>query len=93
MQDVGPGSGPAGAFDDFGDGFVLGPARAGGEEVRVVVPARVRCARRIAFLTKDQPWPEIAPEGIAMFTGAPPSPGLVASLARLGLTNIVSYRI
>ena len=47
-------------------------------------------ARRIAFLTKDQPWPDNAPDGIAVFTGAPPSPVLIASLNRFGLTEIVS---
>ena len=49
-------------------------------------------ARRIAFLTKDQAWPDFAPEGIAMFTGSPPSPALAASLTRFGLTKIVSIR-
>ena len=49
-------------------------------------------ARRIAWLTKDQQWPDAAPEGIAVFTGPPPSPALVASLHRFGLTQIVSIR-
>ena len=49
-------------------------------------------ARRIAFLTKDQPWPDNAPESIAVFTGAPPSPVLITSLHRFGLTEIVSIR-
>ena len=47
-------------------------------------------ARRIAWLTRDQPWPAAAPEGIALFTGPPPAPALTASLARFGLTRIVS---
>jgi glutamate racemase len=46
-------------------------------------------ARRIATLTRDQEWPETAPEGVAVFTApvdiAPP---LRASLAALGLTRI-----
>ena len=45
-------------------------------------------ARRIASLTRDQPWPATAPKGIALFTGAPPAPALAASLARFGLTRI-----
>ena len=49
-------------------------------------------ARRIAFLTKDQAWPETAPEGIAVFTGSPPSSALAASLIRFGLMKIVSIR-
>ena len=42
-------------------------------------------ARRIAWLTREQPWPDAAPDGIAVFTGAPPSPELSASLVRFGL--------
>ena len=42
MQDVGAGAGPAGPFDDLGDGLVLGPARAGREERRVAVAARAK---------------------------------------------------
>ena len=49
-------------------------------------------ARRIASLTDGQPWPDIAPEGIALFTGGRPSSALAASLARFGLTDIASYR-
>ena len=49
-------------------------------------------ARRIASLTDGQPWPDIAPDGVALFTGGHPSPALTASLARFGLTSIVSYR-
>ncbi len=49
-------------------------------------------ARRIAFLTQGQPWPDKAPEGIAVFTGAPPSPALTASLNRFGLSKIASFR-
>ena len=49
-------------------------------------------ARRIASLTQGQHWPDTAPEGIAVFTGAPPSPALTASLARFGLSSIVSFR-
>lgn len=47
-------------------------------------------ARRIAWLSKDQPWPDAAPDGIAVFTGAPPSPALAASLRRFGLGTIAA---
>ncbi len=46
--------------------------------------------RRIASLTKGHPWPDTNPGGIALFTGAPPSPALAASLRRFGLTQIAS---
>ena len=49
-------------------------------------------ARRIAFLTGGQAWPETAPEGIAVFTGLAPTSALAASLSRFGLTKIVSIR-
>lgn len=45
-------------------------------------------ARRIAFLTENQPWPDHAPPGIAVFTGGPPSSALVATLANFGLARI-----
>jgi len=46
-------------------------------------------ARRIAYLTRDQQWPEAPAPGIAVFT-APidMEEGLKASLARFGLTQI-----
>ena len=47
-------------------------------------------ARRIAFLTEGQPWPDRSPPGIAVFTGAPPPEALAASLARFGLTEITT---
>jgi glutamate racemase len=45
-------------------------------------------ARRIAYLTRDQAWPDEPPDGIALFTGAPPPPALVRSLARYGLGDV-----
>ncbi len=45
-------------------------------------------ARRIAFLSKGQPWPDAPPPGIAVFTGGPPPATLVDSLASFGLTDI-----
>ena len=43
-------------------------------------------ARRIAYLTQDQPWPESVPDGIAIFTSAARAP-LASALARFGLTE------
>ena len=45
-------------------------------------------ARRIAYLTRDQLWPNQAPPGIFLATGAPPAEALVNSLARFGLREI-----
>lgn len=44
-------------------------------------------ARRIAYLTRDQQWPDVASEGVAVFT-APPPEGIRPALARYGLTDI-----
>ncbi|WP_037500185.1 glutamate racemase [Sphingomonas jaspsi] len=44
-------------------------------------------ARRIAYLTRGQPWPVEAPGGIAVFT-APPRPVLASALARFGLDEV-----
>jgi glutamate racemase len=48
-------------------------------------------ARRIAFLTQGQPWPDEAPPGIAVFTGGLPAPALVDALAGFGLTQIQTF--
>lgn len=45
-------------------------------------------ARRIAWLTRGQQWPDETPPGIAVFTGPPPAAVLVDSLAKFGLTRI-----
>ncbi len=45
-------------------------------------------ARRIAHLTRGQPWPVSSPAGIAVFTGAPPGKPLVKALASYGLTQV-----
>jgi glutamate racemase len=45
-------------------------------------------ARRIAWLTRGQDWPDEPPPGIALFTGAPPLPALIAALAEHGLTEL-----
>ena len=47
-------------------------------------------ARRIAWLTQGQAWPDTAPAGIAVFTGAPPAAALTASLRRFGLEIIAT---
>ena len=48
-------------------------------------------ARRIAFLTQGQPWPDEPPPGIAVFTGGRPSPALIEALAAFGLTDVQSF--
>jgi glutamate racemase len=45
-------------------------------------------ARRIAWLTRDQVWPQRQPGGIAIFTGAAPRAPLLSSLARFGLAEV-----
>ena len=47
-------------------------------------------ARRIAWLTRGQAWPDTAQHGIAVFTGPPPAQQLRDALARFGLTEIKS---
>ena len=44
-------------------------------------------ARRIAYLTQGQLWPEEQPPGIAIFTKAPP-PSLGNALARFGIEEV-----
>ena len=44
-------------------------------------------ARRIAFLTREQPWPNSPQPGIALFT-APPRALLLSELARFGLDEV-----
>lgn len=45
-------------------------------------------ARRIAYLTRGQPWPIQPAEGIALFTGPPPTKGLAGALGNYGLPRI-----
>ncbi|HYI43594.1 MAG TPA: glutamate racemase [Sphingomicrobium sp.] len=47
-------------------------------------------ARRIAYLTRGQPWPDAYPGGVAVFTGAPPGRPLLEALASYGLTEVVA---
>ena len=44
-------------------------------------------ARRIAHLTREQPWPASPPPGIALFTAAPRS-ALLSQLSRFGLDEV-----
>ena len=46
-------------------------------------------ARRVAQLTREQPWPTSAPQGMAVFTSAGTHGSLEASLARFGLGQIL----
>ena len=48
-------------------------------------------ARRIAWLTRDQPWPQELSEGIAIFTGDAPRSALLSSLARFGIGEVRSF--
>ncbi len=45
-------------------------------------------ARRVAHLTDGQPWPDVAPEGIAVFTSEIDVEALRPALAERGLTRI-----
>ena len=47
-------------------------------------------ARRIAYLTKDQPWPSTRPDGHLLFTGTPVHRPLESALARLGIGQILT---
>lgn len=45
-------------------------------------------ARRIAYLTREEPWPAEPSDGIALFTGSLPSGPLLESLAQFGLEDV-----
>ena len=45
-------------------------------------------ARRIAHLTREQPWPQRPHPGIAVFTGPPPRAALLASFAAHGIDEV-----
>ena len=47
-------------------------------------------ARRIAYLTRDQAWPNQRTPDIALFTGSPPRGPLLSALAGFGLDEVVS---
>ena len=48
-------------------------------------------ARRIAWLTRDQPWPQEPSDGIAIFTGDAPRTALLSSLAAFGLGEVRQF--
>jgi len=66
-----------------------------GEELRQAFPhvtyvdGGAGIARRIAYLTREQPWPAAPSEGVAIFTGTGTHRPLEASLARFGLGQIL----
>jgi glutamate racemase len=47
-------------------------------------------ARRIAYLTQDQPWPSSPPQGTLVFTSVPPRRPLESVLAKLGIGQILT---
>ena len=47
-------------------------------------------ARRVQYLTREQPWPAEYPGGIAIFTGGPPRHALLGVLAGFGLDDVRS---
>ena len=47
-------------------------------------------ARRIAWLTREQPWPQEPSSGTIIYTGAEGRRPLMSALARFGLTEIKS---
>ena len=66
-----------------------------GEELRAAFPdvalvdGGPGIARRIAYLTRGQSWPAEPSTGIALFSGEPPGEALRASLAKLGLGELL----
>ncbi len=65
-----------------------------GDELRAAFPGVALVdggpgiARRIAWLTRGQPWPAEPSPGIALFTGAAPGAELRQALARFGLAEV-----
>ncbi len=45
-------------------------------------------ARRVEYLTREQPWPAQYPGGIAVFTGGPPRQTLLGALSAYGLDEV-----
>jgi len=48
-------------------------------------------ARRIAFLTRGQPWPTSRPPGQAYFTGGPPRASLASALIAFGIGSTAGF--
>lgn len=47
-------------------------------------------ARRVAYLTRGQPWPDAPQPGTALFTGKPPPAHLITTLGCFGLASIAT---
>ncbi|MEO5773199.1 MAG: glutamate racemase [Sphingomicrobium sp.] len=66
------------------------------EELQAAFPSVARVdggagiARRIAQLTREQPWPSQRRDDIALFTGTPPGRPLLSALSRFGLEQVVA---
>ena len=45
-------------------------------------------ARRVQYLTREQPWPPAYPGGVALFTGGQPRQPLLSALAAYGLDEV-----
>lgn len=67
-----------------------------GEELRSAFPGPewidggAGIARRIAWLTREQTWPQEPPNGVMVFTDGAPRSTLMGSLARFGLAEVQS---
>jgi glutamate racemase len=48
-------------------------------------------ARRVQYLTREQPWPAGGADGIAVFTGGPPRHALLGALAAYGLDEVRGF--
>lgn len=48
-------------------------------------------ARRIAYLTRGQPWPTFRPPGHAYFTGGPPATALASALKSFGIEYLAGF--
>ena len=66
------------------------------EEIATILPGvtlidgAAGIARRVAYLTKGQLWPDHSGEGRAIFTGNPPQGAMCDTLGHFGLTRIES---
>jgi glutamate racemase len=66
------------------------------EELRLAFPnvayvdGGAGIARRIAYLTREQPWPGSPSDGVLLFTGPPARRPLESALARLGIGQILA---
>jgi glutamate racemase len=68
--------------------LVAGPLAAAAPRPLTFVDGAEGIARRVAVLTRGQPWPDAAPEGIAVFTSDIDATPLLPALAGRGLARI-----